>query len=301
MRKSTVIWLAVATLLVVLGAVIFVCVMSVYEWDFSKLSTVEYETNEYTFSEEYKDIWVVTNEADIVFEIAEGEETKVVCYEDKNCAHSVSVNNGTLAIDVVDTRKWYEHIGINFSSPKIAVYIPAGEYGELSIKTDTGDVVLPKELSFGGIDVSSDTGEVTNYASAIGDVSIKTSTGDVFVENVTAENLQIFVSTGKVSLTSVQCKNFTSSGDTGDVYLSNVIASDKISVTRDTGDVRFDSSDAEKIVATTETGDVSGTLLSEKVFVAFSETGVVDVPETERGGKCEITSTTGSIIIRIEE
>jgi hypothetical protein len=40
-------------------------------------------------------------------------------------------------------------------------------------------------------------------------------------------------------------------------------------------------------------------LLSEKVFITKSDTGRIDVPETVTGGKCKITTDTGSIRIYI--
>jgi hypothetical protein len=44
---------------------------------------------------------------------------------------------------------------------------------------------------------------------------------------------------------------------------------------------------------------VSGSLLSNKVFTAKTDTGKVSVPNSSNGGKCEITTDTGKIIIEI--
>ena len=58
----------------------------------------------------------------------------------KKVKHSVAVKENCLVIDVDDTRKWYEYIGINFGIPKITVYLPKGKYGALLVKTSTSDV-----------------------------------------------------------------------------------------------------------------------------------------------------------------
>ena len=50
---------------------------------------------------------------------------------------------------------------------------------------------------------------------------------------------------------------------------------------------------------TTDTGDVKGTLLSDKIFFAETKTGRKDVPKTTAGGKCEIKTDTGDIIISV--
>lgn len=319
MRKIMKIWLIIAASLVLIGCIIFVGVMTVLKWDFAKLSTIKYETNDYEIHEDYENIVILTNTADLVFVPSENAETSVVCYEQKNVQHSVTVKDGTLVIEVNDTRKWYEYIGINFRTPKITVYIPQGEYGSLSVKSSTGDVQISENFQFESIDISVSTGDVKNYASASESIKVKTSTGDIRVENVSAGSLDLSVSTGDVTVKSVTCagdlkikvstgdtnlsditcKNVTSNGSTGDISLQNVIAAEKISVERSTGDVKFDGSDAAELFVKTNTGNVTGSLLSEKIFFTETDTGSVDVPKTMTGGRCEIITNTGNIRISI--
>ena len=319
MCKGTKIWCIVATALILIGCMIFGGAMTMLKWDFTGLSTNKYETNSYEITENYKNISVVTDTADIVFVSSENSECSVTCYEQKNAKHSVSVKDDTLVIEVVDTRKWYEFIGINFGSPKITVSIPQGEYGALSIRSDTGDVNIPKGLQFSSIDISESTGDVTSYASASGSVKVKSSTGDIRIEGISAGALDLSVSTGKVTvsdvtsdgdvtvkvstgkaiLSGITCKSVISSGDTGDLTLKNVLMSGGLSIERSTGDVSLSGCDAAEIFIETDTGDVKGTLLTEKVFIVRTDTGRINVPKTTTGGKCEITTDTGDIRIGI--
>lgn len=321
MRTRTKVWLIIAASFVLVGGIIFGGVMSMHKWDFTKLSTVKYETNDYEITESFKSISIITNTADVVFVPSENSKTSVVCHEQKNMKHSVTVQNGKLVIEVVDTRKWYEYIGINFGTPKITVYIPQGEYGALFVKSSTGNVEIPTEFKFENIDILESTGNVTNYASASENIIIKTSTGNIRVENVSAGtldlsvstggitvsnvtcegNVKINVSTGKTNLTNIECKNVMSNGNTGAISLKNVIAAEKFSIERSTGDVKFDGCDAAEIFVKTDTGDVTGSLLSNKIFVVEADTGSVDVPKTATGGKCEITTDTGDINISIKQ
>lgn len=321
MRTRTKVWLIIAASFVLVGGIIFGGVMSMHKWDFMKLSTVKYETNDYEITESFKSILIITNTADVVFVPSENSKTSVVCHEQKNMKHSVTVQNGKLVIEVVDTRKWYEYIGINFGTPKITVYIPQGEYGALFVKSSTGNVEIPTEFKFENIDILESTGNVTNYASASENIIIKTSTGNIRVENVSAGtldlsvstggitvsnvtcegNVKINVSTGKTNLTNIECKNVMSNGNTGAISLKNVIATEKFSIERSTGDVKFDGCDAAEIFVKTDTGDVTGSLLSNKIFVVEADTGSVDVPKTATGGKCEITTDTGDINISIKQ
>ena len=197
--------------------------------------------------------------------------------------------------------------------------MPAGEYGDLGIDSDTGDVQISAEFKFASMDIRESTGKVTNCASVTGTMQIKTSTGDITVEKVSAGAMELAVSTGRIivrdvscqgdvtvnvstgkaGLTNVECRNLISDGGTGDLSLDNVIAAEAFSIERSTGDVDFEGCDAAEITVTTDTGDIRGSLLSDKVFIAETDTGRVDVPHTTTGGKCELTTDTGNIKISI--
>ena len=315
MHKSTKTWLVTATLLILIGCIIFGVLMSVLQWDFTKLSTVKYETNIYDIAENFENISVSTDTADILLVPSENTKTKEVCHEQYNAKHSVTIQDGTLFIKFCNTKKWNEYIGINFGAPKITVYLPRSEYGALSVKSVTGDVEIPKDFKFESITISESTGKVTNFASATGTVKIATGTGNIHVVNASAGSLKlsvttggvivsnvfcngdadIKVSTGKAILTAIACTNLISNGNTGDIFLNNVIATEKISIHRSTGDVKFDGSDAAEIFVKTNTGDVGGSLLTDKVFIANTDTGDVHVPKKTNGGKCEIITSTGNI------
>ncbi len=315
MSKTTKVWLVTAALLIVVGCILFIGVMAMLSWDFTKLSTVKYETNTYTIQEEFKSITIVADTADIV--LVPSEESSVTCYEETNAKHTVTVNDGTLTIKIGNAKKWYQHIGINFGSPKITVCLPQGEYTSLSVNVSTGDVEVPKEFTFEGIDIAGSTGKVTNYASSSGLIKIKTSTGNINVSEVSAGAVEVSVSTGKITastitceadmvidvstgktaLSGITCQNLRSSGNTGSIALENVVASQSMAIERTTGDVTFKDSDAAELFVVTDTGDVTGNLLSRKAFVAQSDTGRIDVPKTVLGGRCEITTDTGDIRI----
>lgn len=300
MDKNTGKWLIAAACLVGIGIIIMGGAMTMLNWDFRKLSTVKYETNSYVIHNAFTDISLNTNTADILFTPSEDGSCKVICYEDANLKHTVTAEDNTLKIQLVDQRKWFSYIGIHFGSPKITVYLPAGEYGALNIQTSTGDTEIAKDFQFNSIDISQSTGDVINYASAADSIQIKTSTGKITISDIHCEgDVTTGVSTGKTHLLNINCQNLFSNGNTGDASLKNVICSDKLSIERSTGDIMLDGCDASEISIQTDTGDVKGSLLSDKVFIASTDTGRVDVPKTVSGGKCEITTDTGNIKITV--
>lgn len=322
MRRSTRIWLIIAAILVVAGIVLFSIAMWQADFDLDMLGTGNYIINTYEISEDFNCLSLDTDTASISFALSEDGKCKVECYEEEKAKHTVAVEGDTLVIQVIDQRQWYDYIGIHFDSPKITVYLPKAEYTVLSISGSTGIIQIPGKLTFESVDITTDTGSINCLASVSGLLKIKTSTGKICVENnsvgaaellvstglitISQVNCQgdmnVQVSTGRTNLTNVACKNLISNGDTGDIAMNRVIAAEKISVQRSTGDVRFDYSDAAEIFVETDTGDVTGNLLLAKTFVASSDTGTVRLPRSIiGGGRCEIRTNTGDIIITVPE
>lgn len=318
MKKSNKIWLIIAASLIVVGLIVYGAGIVLMDGDFSKLGTAKYETNTHTLHEEFQNIRVELDTADIRLLLAEDGVGRVECYEETNAKHSVTVEDGTLVIRLVNERKWYEYIGVNIDSPEITVYLPRSEYDALSVKGSTGSVTLPETICFESIDVAVSTGNVTCFSSASESLRIKASTGRIRIEDVQTESLALSTSTGLVSVSSVvcgnldirvstglttvnnvSCKNLVSVGDTGDISLNNVIATGKFLIERNTGDVTFEDSDAAEVYVKTDTGDVTGSLLTDKVFIVKTDTGRVIVPNSVTGGRCEITTDTGDVKITI--
>jgi len=340
MSNGAKIWLIVAASLVLLGSIVFAVGIAMMNFNFTEISTKKYETNNHEITDDFSSISVISKTSNIVFLSTDENKCSVNCYEQKNMKHSVSVKDSVLTIEIDDTRKWYEYISLfDFNTPQITVTIPQGEYNALYVKSDTGNINIPKELNLRSIDITQSTGNVTSYAlvsevikintttgiahvenaSVLDSIKIKTTTGNIRIGKVSAHSIDLSVSTGKITafdincegdvstkvstgnaeLSDVRCTNITSTGSTGKISLKNVIATEKISIERSTGDVRFERSDAPQIVVVTDTGNVKGSLLTEKVFITETDTGKIRVPNSIEGGRCEITTDTGDIEISI--
>jgi DUF4097 and DUF4098 domain-containing protein YvlB len=320
MSKFTKIWLIIAASLVIIGAIIFAGVMTVFKWDFRNFSTLKQETNTYEISESYKNISIITDTANITFIPTDAEKTSVICKEHQNLNHSVTIKDGTLTIELTDSRKWYQYFG-NFGGTSIEIYIPQQECGALSVRNSTGKIDIRKGFSFESIELVGSTGDTYCSSSASGKININRSTGDIHLEGISADSLELSCKTGKIYISSVNvandinistttgdkklnditCKNLTSKGSTSDITLSDVVAESSFNIKTDTGDVKFDGCDAAEIFVKTDTGKVTGSLLSDKIFFANTDTGKVDVPKSLTGGRCEITTDTGDISISIKQ
>lgn len=278
--KKTV--LIVAGVLLALGIVVTTAAALSLKGDFNGFSGEKEKTNTYVITEAVKKIKVNLSTADFTIKPSENGEIKVVCVEDEKVKHTVSADGDTLNIGITDTRKWYDKITFFSMTKSITLYLPEGRYEALSATSDTGDISVPENFTFGSAD-------------------IKLTTGDVDFRAETEGELKIKVSTGGCNLTNVKCGSFISSGSTGDLVLKNVIADKSFDIKRSTGDILFEKSDAAEIKIKTSTGDVTGSLTGDKVFLTETSTGTVSVPKSVTGGKCEISTSTGDIMIRVEK
>ena len=319
MLRTRKFWMLMAALLVVAGLGLFAVAMTANGWQFNKLSTDSYETNTYTIADPFDSIYLNTDTADIVFVPSTDGECKVVCYEPENARHSVTLEGSALTVKKADRQEWYAHIGIHSETPRIQVFLPAGDYMALTVREDTGDIRIPADFRFASLDIETSTGDVATAASAAGLLKIATSTGHIRLENASAGSVDLSVSTGRVAvenvtcvgdlslevstgesiLSNVSCETFTTTGDTGELELKSVIATGTFSITRTTGDVEFDRCDAKEITIETDTGDVEGSFLSPKIFFIETDTGDVHVPKSTTGGACSVTTSTGDIELDI--
>ena len=300
MHKNAKIWIIAATALVLVGGLIFTGAMMIFNWDFTKLSTVKYVTNSHEITEEFKNISIDTNTANVVVLPSNDGTNRVICYEQTKQKHLVTVEDGTLHIKVNDQRKWYNYIGFDFGNPKITVYLADKDYGALLVNGNTGNVELPKGFTFENVEISISTGDVNCLSNSLNNIKIKVSTGDITLRGINCSGeISIRSSTGDVNCLSSSLNNITIKVSTGDITLRGINCSGKISTRSSTGDVRFERSDAAEIFVKTDTGDVTGTFLSDKIVFATSSTGKIDVPKSTVGGKCEISTDTGDIRISI--
>ena len=319
MNKKTAI---AAGILIAAGLAIMAVVFFLTGFDFSEISTEQYETKTFPINESFRDIEIHADESDIFFTESEDGSAGVIFTETEHVKHEVSVENGVLRISSKDHRNWTDHLlSFGTQSVSVTVCLPSAEYGALVIDSNTGDITVPAFPVFETLQITTDTGDVSCEASVSGPAAVKTNTGgiraekirteqlslsvttgDIFAEDMACKNeLSVSVDTGRTELKNAACGSFVSTGSTGDLDLENVLVKKTLSVSRDTGEVRFDACDAGELTVRTSTGDVEGTLCSEKEFLVETSTGDVDVPETTSGGKCSITTSTGDIRIRISE
>lgn len=288
------------------------------DWNFLGLSTNKFTTNTHSLSVDFDDLKIDLSATDVEVIMTNEQTATVVCYEDEKEPHEVLVEEGVLIVRNKSNKKWYEYIGINFNSPKITIYLPTKQYGNIEVAGSSGDVIV-KDLSAGSLKITLSTGDITlSGVNSEGDIIANLSTGNVEIADsscrdfiltastghliaerlVAANEISVKQSTGEVKITDSSCLKFSSSASTGDLVLERVVAASEIRVTRSTGDVSLNSCDSARIYVKTDTGDIKGKLLSKMNFVTQTDTGKISVPDEPSDKICELTTDTGDIIFK---
>ncbi len=261
MSKKTKVWLVIAAILVILGALTLLGVIRVCDGDFSKLDTIKHVENTIEITEDFNDIELEVVTVDIEFVVSNDGSCKVYSFEEEDTCITAIVKDGVLKITEPIRGSIIPNIGFNLQD-KLTVYLPKSEYGLLDIKTKTSDIIIPADFKFNDVNIKNTTGDVYCDCSVVNNTNVKATTGDVIVKN-----------------------NF----------------SNKLNISLTTGDVKLDNIDPKEIFVKTTTGDIDGMLLSDKVFKTQVTTGDISVPNTNTGGVCDLKTTTGDINIKIKK
>lgn len=277
MTKKAVIW---GIVLIVAGLILGTVALFTMDFDFTKMNTKKLTTNTHIVEEEFQNIVLATTTCDIRLVMSEDDTCRVACLESEKLRFAVLVADDTLTITGKDTRKWYDHIGIHVSNPKVTVYLPKENYESLTINNTTGDVAVEKGFTFQNANVHETTGDIDWSGSNAVNLALETTTGDIKLSTATTDVLAVKTTTGDIALEG-----------------TTAVA---LSAKATTGDIRFDRFDARTMNIKTTSGDVTGTLLTAKQFETHSTTGDVTVPhDTKATDACKITVTTGDIRIAI--
>ena len=301
MSRTAKIWLIIAGICVILGPALIIGATAAAGGG-NLFNAQKYETVTHEIGSTFDQIAVDTDITDVTIATANEKQCRVECSEPEKMKHTAEVENGTLVIRSSDSRQWYEHL-FSFAShsPKVVIYLPQSAYASLQIDTHTGDVTIPSGFTFDTLTVNNNTGDVECSASVTKTLTVKEDTGDISLSCPNAGELDITASTGDIDVTSAKVKGTVSvKSSTGDITLTDTVAEKNYQIESSTGDVGFKGCDAADIKVKTSTGDVTGTLLSDKIFVTDTSTGNVKVPQTSSGGRCEISTSTGDILIQIK-
>lgn len=211
-------------------------------------------------------------------------------------AGTVTLTDDNGHLQLKETRTWKEKfraLGWSTAKLNVNVVLPANRTYDLSIYTDTGDVILEGDTyNVSSLTIVGDTSDIylgnTNIVCG-GNVRLATDTGDIIVGNLTANRISIET-------------------DTGDIKFFGKISANAIGIETDTGDVKTKGNallDGEIIMLETDTGDVEVKLAGGQLDYTISvdvDTGDTNV-HNQLGGERKLTISvdTGDIYVAFEQ
>ena len=252
--------LVVGIAFTILGGIIFAVAMTANGWDFSVLASHVVQTRvvEITDEEEIASI----SSVNVTFSTT---DIKIVYHEENKITIegydlikrngkiveklSAKVVNGELVINFENTKPVNLEIG-TVGKRFVTIKLPKGMVIDLSAELTTGDVIVGQ----------------SEKAIAFNDVTIKTNTGDVVLNgNVECNKLSVENTTGDTYINGkLTANSFTRNANTGDLIMSARVECQSISVKNTTGDVVCNSYITANVInIKTTTGDVTIKLLGE--------------------------------------
>lgn len=278
MKKSSAILLIVAGGCVLLGAILCILSAVLFASFPSQWNTDDFHTVNHTVTDPYTSIRVEGTDSDLkILPASEGQKYQVVSYEAEKQPHTVRVENGTLIITQKDERQWQDHIAFfSFSEPKITIYVPETSYDSLYVKGDTSDVETHGALTFGDVDISVSTGDVTLKSNITGALNVKTSTGDMKIWGINPTSVTLTATTGDIELTNAKvdgdvsvttdtghqsimelvCRNLKTTCTTGGLDCHSAQVEGAIQFESNTGRISFGQIQCGSITGQTSSGDI---------------------------------------------
>ncbi len=309
-----------------------VLILSILFMIFASSCSIIPTTKTYFLKESFNKIAINIDDGDINIFLSDTNENKITCAEQGQIFTDVKVVDGTLVIEKIDKRNFFdrlipslycadifltqelvESLDIEYYSCDVTIHpgftfndvILAGSTGELELKSNVINT-LNVEMSTGDIKISDCNPKEINLKATSGDIDVKsvntetlnveTSTGDVKIIDCIANQTTVKSRTGDIEVKTISNSNLEVQTSSGKIGVANANSLENVSVKATTGNVTFTNvKDCNKLGITTTTGNIKIVNTTvEKNFNANSTTGNVYL-EAFDAENIYVTTTTGSV------
>jgi DUF4097 and DUF4098 domain-containing protein YvlB len=254
-------------------------------------------SNRYEIPDAFRDICMISNVSKVT--VCPANDTKVTLevigiegieYEYRFEPDGMS-NMDTLVIEEKDRRTGIGKLLPVTESLEIRLFLP---------KTDAEGT----ERSFGGLKITTKTGDCDVSDVPVGWVEVFTFSGKVEISSITSIGpVGANTESGNVTFADISAQDCGASTSTGNIEFRNIVAKDGgLMMITESGSVTFE--DCDSILESylrTKTGNVRGTLLTGKAFVTETVLGKIEIPESEGTVPFIIETTTGNIVIEVKK
>ncbi len=285
MKKSLLILIILASALTVLGLALMCISFGIWGFEIRNVSLAgEYEIrpNEHPVWTDFENIEINTSFQNVNIIPSTDGKTRIVADETQKIYSTVEVVGETLKIRYVDTRMWFERIGIQVEDISLTLYLPEGDYDKLNTTTASGDIDLSDGFAFENIKFNTGSGDIdaSGVRCDTGVLSANTASGEAVFNGFVLSALDISTSSGDIEF-----KNCTIG---------------TLDVNTASGDVELDMLDSSLIKINTASGEVFGTLKSDKNYFIKTASGNIRIPQSVSSApECHINTASGNVTLSV--
>ncbi len=297
MKKTKKCALFIALVMLIAGAVIFFIAFAVSGFNFKNLSTEKITTQNFEIKEPFQRISISSYEYDLNILKSEDEKCRVIFTGNEKQSLMCDVKDKELVIDLHNTKKWYENIGLTFQfafpdDTGITVYLPEKEYEALSASSYSGGIDIGSGFSFGEANFDTTSGNIKASGMTAQKLDIQSYSGKIDISEISASDIiNIGTQSGAINAENIKTNNAAIDSHSGKVSLENLIAKGSLSAETQSGNVVLNGS-ADSVTVNTYSGRVSfENVVAETSLSAETQSGNVVFNGCDAG---EITVNTYS-------
>lgn len=215
MSKKIIVFLITLLSILTIGVVVMLIFLLSGKFNISLFSrTSEKLVFEKVYENNYKDIRIKADSANIYVKESENNSFKLLVYNDDN--REPIVKDGEEILDIDSNEKKCNGFCFNRKITKLELYVPSNYEGHLNIVNDAGNVKIEAD-EISTLDVDMDAGNFN--AKTIKTANVKTDAGNIKIENI-SNKCDLNTDAGNITIDSIDIKeNSTIKTDVGNVKI----------------------------------------------------------------------------------
>ncbi|MBR5348106.1 MAG: DUF4097 family beta strand repeat protein [Lachnospiraceae bacterium] len=293
--------IVIAIVFIVSGFALSFTAFAMMGFDYKKFETEKYEMKETKPEGSFSKI-IVDSSVEVKFAASVDGTTRVSYPVFEDAPHDIRVEDDTLKI-MVKRGDWHwttmfiPHI--SFGSAKMTIYLPKDQYESLVIESNSGDVLVPENFTFGDMTVKTTSGDVISRAQVTGAQSIKTTSGNIVDKNAKVKTLVLNATSGDIRLEAANVtETLAIKTFSGNVVLENVKGGANLTVDRTSGDLHINDAEFADAAVESTSGDSTLKNMNVSSLSVKAASGEIWIGTVQMDGDAMIKTSSGDIVLR---
>ena len=158
-------------------------------------------TKTYTLKESFSKIDINIDSGDINVYLSNTNENKIICAEQSQIYTDVRVVDGTLVIEKIDKRNFFERLIPSLYCADI--YLTQELVESLDINYYTCDVTIHPGFTFSNVNLTGSTGDVELKSNVTNKLNVEMSTGDIKISDCNPKEANLKSTSGDIEVKTI--------------------------------------------------------------------------------------------------